>query len=318
MNKSLTPTKEHRYPGPFPLRFLLPRFWALWVGVGLFWLLGRLPMAWRHALAVPLGNVLYRSKVKRRSIALTNMALCYPEKSAGEHEAIVRAYFQNLVRITLDFSFAWWSSERRFHERVRIEGLELLEDLLAKGERVVLVAGHSLSLDFGGMALTARVPLVTYANKARNPLVEWLMAKGRNRFGCRLYPRSAGLRGMLRDLKAGHVLYYLIDEDQGEKDSVFAPFFGLPKASLTAPGRVAKMTGARVMPCTTVFRPEEGRYVLSLFPPLEAVPSEDVLADATAVNAALERMIRLAPEQYMWTQRLFRTRPDGAPSPYPM
>lgn len=318
MTKSVLSSKAPQYPGPFQAHFLHPRFWLLWIGVGLFWLLGQMPMAWRHALAVPLGNLLYSSKLKRRSIAMTNMAICYPEKSEQERRAIVRAYFQNLVRVTLDFGFTWWASEKRFHDKVKIDGLEILEDLLAKGQRVVLVAGHSLSLDFGGMALTARVPLVTYANKARNPLVEWLMAKGRNRFGCRLYPRSAGLRGMLRDLKAGHVLYYLIDEDQGEKDSVFAPFFGKPKATLTAPGRVARMTDAVVIPCTTIYHPEEQRYVFTLYPPLENVPSDDVLADATAVNAALEKMIRLAPEQYMWTQRLFRTQPGGALSPYPM
>jgi lauroyl/myristoyl acyltransferase len=57
-------------------------------------------------------------------------------------------------------------------------------------------------------------------------------------------------------------------------------------------------------------------YEMVFYPPLLDVPSGDAVTDALRMNAVLERAIRDMPEQYMWTYKRFKTRPDGARSPY--
>jgi lauroyl/myristoyl acyltransferase len=148
----------------------------------------------------------------------------------------------------------------------------------------------------------------------RSPVVNWLLNKGRMRFGCQLVSRTQGMRPVLRGLKQGMSFYYLPDEDFGPKHSVFTPFFGVATATLPSLGRLTETAGAVVVPCFT--RLTRRGYDVTLRPPLENFPTGDRLADAARMNAVLEEGIRLAPEQYMWTFKLFKTRPDNAPSPY--
>ncbi|MCW8983583.1 MAG: lysophospholipid acyltransferase family protein, partial [Gammaproteobacteria bacterium] len=217
----------------------------------------------------------------------------------------------------IDYGFCWWSSASRFEQNVEIEGLERIKQLLEQGEKVILATGHPLALDIGGVGISQQLPLVTYANRMRNPLVQWMMERGRRRFGMELLQRESGMRPLIKSIKSGRLLYYVIDEDM-EEHSVFAPYFGVAKSTLTVPARVAKMTGARVASCYTFHDQQRGKYVIRIGEVMTGFPSGDDLADATTVNAELEKGIRDYPSQYMWSQRLFKTRPDGSPPPYTM
>jgi lauroyl/myristoyl acyltransferase len=109
---------------------------------------------------------------------------------------------------------------------------------------------------------------------------------------------------------------YSPDEDFGERQSVFVPFFGVPTATLTTLGRLAHMTNALVAPCFTRLLPGGRGYEVILKPPLENFPEGDRLRDATRMNQVIEEGLRSMPEQYLWTFKLFKTRPGQAPSPY--
>jgi lauroyl/myristoyl acyltransferase len=151
----------------------------------------------------------------------------------------------------------------------------------------------------------------------RNPVVNWILNRGRLRFGGGLLSRDQGLRPVVRGLRAGLAFYYLPDEDFGPKQSVFVPFFGIPTATLPTLGRLAEMADAAVVPCFVRVLARARGYEVVLGAPLASFPSGDRLADAAAMNRAMEDGIRDMPEQYMWTLKLFKTRPDSAPAPYP-
>jgi len=94
------------------------------------------------------------------------------------------------------------------------------------------------------------------------------------------------------------------------------PYFGIEAATLTSLGRLANLTHAVVVPCITHFNRRKDRYEVKCYPALSNVPSGDEIQDAKVMNQALEQMIREAPEQYLWSLRLFQTRPNGEPNPY--
>jgi lauroyl-KDO2-lipid IV(A) myristoyltransferase len=309
---------ESRYRPPFRARFLGPRFWPTWLGFAFLWLMSVTPQRLRLALARRLGAVVMRRNPKRREIVQTNLAWCFPERSEVERERMARVYFRYFVQAVLDMGLFWWAGEGRFRRNIVLEGDEAMAEALAAGRRVIIVTCHTLALDPGGVALSADYPFETFANEARNPLVEWITARRRMRFDGLVFPRSGGLRPVVRGLRQGYALYILTDEDLGPESSVFAPFFGIPRATLTTPSRISKMTGADVFTALTYYDDSAGRYVVKIFKPLEGFPSGDEQADAARLNRHIEGMIRERPEQYMWSLRIFQTLPDGSPPPYTM
>jgi lauroyl-KDO2-lipid IV(A) myristoyltransferase len=306
------------YPPPFDRRFLAPRFWPAWLGRGLFRLFSLLPHRARRAVGARIGDLVYARSAKRRAIVLTNLEWCFPELDAQQREAWARGYFRQMAQALCDYGLMWWGSARALERRLMIEGVEHLRTQQAAGRPVILLTCHATALDFGALVLGRHFPAVGMVNNARNPLADWWMARGRTRFGSVLYRRSDGMRPILRAIRAGYAFYYLPDEDLGPENSVFVPFFGVPAATITALSRLARLTGAAVLPYTSYYRESDGRYVARVFPPLEGFPGSDDAADAARMNLALEKLIRLAPEQYMWSLRLFQSRPDGTPPPYAM
>ncbi|HEX4910801.1 MAG TPA: hypothetical protein VFV64_08565, partial [Permianibacter sp.] len=108
--------------------------------------------------------------------------------------------------------------------------------------------------------------------------------------------------------------WYAADQDYGAQHSVFAPFFGIPTATITATSRFAKLSGAAVVPFTHV-RTARG-IKLILHPPLNTIPSGDEATDAATANAFLEQWLREHPADYLWLHRRFKTRPDEQASLY--
>ncbi len=304
------------YPGPFRRAFLLPRYWPTWVALGLLWLLTQLPGGLRRALGRCLGDLIYARNAKRRRFVHLNLAWCFPARSEAEREALARGYFRTMAQSLLDYGLLWWGSERRLDHTLRLEGAEHLERARAEGRAVILLTSHNVALDFGAAALTRHFPSVGLIKEARNPLLEWMSARGRTRFKGTLYRREEGMRPVVRAVRHGHAFYYLPDEDLGPERSVFVPFFGVPTATITALSKLARMTHAAVLPYTTIYHPEQGRYVAHVYPPLPDFPGDDETRDAVRMRQELEKLILLAPEQYMWSLRLFQTRPDGEPNPY--
>ncbi|HEY8554792.1 MAG TPA: lysophospholipid acyltransferase family protein [Burkholderiales bacterium] len=297
-------------------RWLRPRYWRAWLPLLALRTVALLPLSLSRGLGALLGAIMYSANAKRRRIARVNLALCFPELDDKERARLLRRHFRVAGQSYLDVAFLAWASERRFRRKVRVVGLEHLREALARGRRVILLAPHCLGMNVGGVAVSREVRVFSMVKLQRQPLVDWLLQKVRTRYGAPLVAREQGLRPVLRQLAQGLVFYYLPDEDFGPRRSVFAPFFGVPTATLPTLGRLAELAQADVIPCFTRLLPGGRGYEVVLDPPLPRFPTGDPVADAARMNEALERGIRRMPEQYMWTLRLFQTRPHGAPSPY--
>ncbi|MEN0107180.1 MAG: lipid A biosynthesis lauroyl acyltransferase, partial [Pseudomonas sp.] len=63
----------------FRRQFLHPRYWALWLGLGLLWLLVQLPYPLLLGLGRGLGWAMYLGARSRREIAARNLELCFPQ-----------------------------------------------------------------------------------------------------------------------------------------------------------------------------------------------------------------------------------------------
>ncbi|MDX1610608.1 MAG: lysophospholipid acyltransferase family protein [Halofilum sp. (in: g-proteobacteria)] len=303
---------------PLPRRLLAPRYWPTWIGLGLYSLLALVPRRLRDPVAAATGDLRYRLNARRRGIVELNLELCFPERSEAERRALAREHFRAYARAMADLPVLWWDLRRRVpRTRCRVQGLEHVLAAVRDGRPVILVNPHTAAVDFGGIALTPHVRLSSMAKVLRSPVLDWLTRRTRVAYGVHLFPRDGGLRPVVRALQRGTVFYYMPDEDFGARNSVFAPFFGQDKATLTTVARLASMSGAVTIPVYAYYAPESRRYEIVVREPLRDFPAGDAVADATTVNRAMEACIRLRPEAYLWNFRLFRNRPDGSKMEYP-
>jgi Kdo2-lipid IVA lauroyltransferase/acyltransferase len=279
------------------------------LALGLLWLLHLLPARVLAALGSSLGNLLFVLAKPRREVALKNLALCFPEKSEHERRDIARKHFQCFAKVMVEQGITWWAPATRILEFVRVSGLEHWE--AAKGKPIIWLAPHFLGLDVGGVRISALTRTVSVFAKQKSALLERMMLKGRNRFTATLFSRQAGLLPVMRAIRRGEPFYYLPDLDFGRRDAVFVPFFGVPAATITGLARIAKLTGALVLPAITRQLPGGQGYELKIYPAWENYPTEDITADARRMNAFIEARVRETPEQYLWTHKRFKTRPPG-------
>jgi len=279
----------------------------------LMWLVHFLPFRGVAAVGSALGAAAFWLIPERRHVTRINLAKCFPQLDERSRERIARAHFRAFGRSFFDRGILWWAPRSRVRRLVHVEGIEHLRALA--GRRVVILAPHFVGLDAAPPRLLEERDLASMYARQKDPLFERLMYEGRVRFGGRLYPRQAGIRKVLREVKDGVAFYYLPDMDLGPKGAVFVPFFGVPAATTVGLSYIARSTAASIVPCVTRMLPGGG-YVARLYPAWSDFPSGDDTADARRLLAFIEERVREMPEQYLWMHKRFKTRPPGEPKFY--
>ncbi|GAB6049962.1 lysophospholipid acyltransferase family protein [Hydrogenophilus islandicus] len=282
--------------------------------VALIWTLSWLPLPLLAQVGKGFGVLLYLLARRRRHIAAVNLALCFPEKSERERQALLRDHFRLLGRSLLERGIAWFASPARIRRLVALDGWsEHVAPLIAQGRPVILVTPHFLGLDLVGTRLTLEGDFVSVYSRQRRRVVadRWLL-HGRTRFGAQLLvARQDGIRPVVRALRAGRPFYYLPDLDYGAKEAIFVPFFGVPAATITALPRLARLTGAAVVLCVAEIEPNGRGYCAHFSAPWPNYPSGDEVADVERMNREIEAAVRQLPAQYLWVHRRFKTQPEG-------
>ena len=284
--------------------------------MGIWWLVVQLPYPVLLTLGRLLGWLLYLIPSERRAIALRNLELCFPELSDRQRRRLARANFVSLGIALFETGMAWWWPRWRFMRLIEVVGLENVEAL--KGQGIMLLGAHFTTLEVGGAAIAGTLSMDGMYRAHKNPVLDFVQARGRTSksLGNTVVFERKDVRGTMKALKAGRILWYGPDQDYGLRQGLFAPFFGQQAATVYATARFAEKTGAAVVPFSHVRKPWGKGYQLKLHPPLKEFPSGDDLKDATRVNAVLEQMIRTAPDQYLWAHKRFKNRPEGEPSVY--
>lgn len=283
------------------------------LAIFIIWLCHWLPLSVLSQLGRLLGGVSYFLVLPRKRVAATNLALCFPELDESARRRLLLRHFQALGRSMLERGLLWWASPERLRRIIRFEGEEHLRALVEAGTPVILLAPHFIGLDAGGARVAMSFDSASmYARQKKNPVLSDRLYRGRKRFGDQvLLSRKDGIRSVVKAMKSGRPFYYLPDMDYGKKDAIFVPFFGVEAATITGLSRLARVTGARVLPCVTRMLPGGAGYVLEIGQPWENFPTADIEADTRRMNDWIEAVARTMPEQYYWVHRRFKTRPDG-------
>lgn len=295
--------------------FAHPRYWPVWLSIGAMHIAAWLPWRLRLWIGKLIGLAARRLAGRRRHITETNLRLCFPALDADEQRRLVRdTFIANGIGL-VETATGWCRDPEDLRHRVVFKGQEHRARLEAEGKGALILGVHFSTLDLGAALHSLYFRADAVQRPHDNPLFARFMGRARAPYFDRVLDRH-DLRGVVRRIKAGHAVWYSPDQDFGRDVSVFAPFFGIQAATVKMTARIARMTGAPVIPLIFHRNADNRTYTLEYLPPLKDFPSHDDAADAARINAVIEAAIRRHPEQYLWLHRRFKTRPEGEPSPY--
>lgn len=283
--------------------------------LALMWLLHWLPLPLLGRFGSLVGSLLFLVLRKRRNIALVNLRLAMPELDEAARVRLARQHFQSYSRSVWERAILWWAPEARLRRLIQVEpGVPLAQ--IAAGP-TILLCPHFVCLDVAGVAVMLETALCSIYVRQKNSAFDEVLRQGRSRFRpVQLFSRKEGVKPIIRAMRERLPYFMLPDMDFGDKDAEFVPFFGVPAATLTAPGRIAAATGAAVIPVVATFLPNYAGWKVRFYPAWDNYPGDDMLASARRMNAFIEERVREAPAEYFWTHKRFKTRPAGEPSLY--
>ena len=272
-------------------------------------LLQALPSGIVDALARGVAACAYALGIRRR-VTLDNLAHAFPERSVEERRVLARAAYANMARVVVDALRTLGASRAQLLAEVEVDDFGPVERALAAGKGLVVATAHLGSWEMFGAAMAQRVPLHAVVRPLRGGLNARLV-EARERAGLRLIPARGALTGMVAALRKNEVVAMLLDQAIGGKHALFVPFFGRPAATSPALSMAALRTGAPTL--VVVALRENGRLRFRVEGPFAVTDTGDRrrdLRDHTArVTAALERIIREAPEQWLWLHRRWKLAP---------
>ena len=298
----------------FKNKYYHPRYWLTWSFLGLSFLVAYLPKQLRALLGDLIGKILYNFGKSKKDIVEINMKLTFDELSAEDRVNLSKLFFRNLGHMYINLPLLWWRCDSALQKIIDKKGLNLIDNYLKKDQSVILLAPHTLALDFGGRALS-RYDLLSMYKPFKNELLNWFIGRSRSKDTDRvvIYPRDKrGMKNIIRKMRKPSIFYLLADEDISREDSMFSNFFDTKKTVLKSVSKLAKITKSKVLPCICTYDINKHKYSFRVFSELENFPSGNLQDDCAKINSVLERQIMINKMQYMWTLRIYKNRPDGS------
>lgn len=298
-----------------------PRHWLTWLGM-LFWaLLVQLPYAWVVAIGSAMGTLAGRFNKKRRRFIQINIDAAFPDKTALEREEICAQVLSNIGMAIMETGIAWFLPKWRLRKLYTVTGVNHIRDLQAQGQGVIILGSHLSALDIGLAFIGQEFTYDGLYRKNGNPVYDAVQIWGRKKYCPGIAIERSNMRAMVKTLRTGRSILYAPDQDFGAEGSVFVNHFGVRTAMVTATSKLAKMGKAKVVPFYHLRIKDSGwfgpKFALTFLPPLQNFPSGDDVQDAQVQCDFIESVVSQAPEQYLWTQRRFKTRPvDESDDPH--
>ena len=288
--------------------FYHPKFIPTWFLIWFMKLGAKLPFAAQVFIGTGIGRLLYPMLSRFRKIAFVNIARCFPNKSLNEVEDLVRQNFEAIGISLFETANAYFGKSEKIQKLITIHNEHYLTDALDKKQNVILLAAHFMPLMLGSRALLLKYKIANIYRPQNNALFDEVMRQGFIDNGATMI-KTKDTRTMMKAIKGGLPIWYAPDQDLGEQNSVFAPFFNIQTATVAATARLAKTPNTIVIPYFFI-RDSQG-YTMTFEAPLDNYPADDSIKSASKTNQILQDQILKAPEQYLWIHKRFKTRPKG-------
>jgi KDO2-lipid IV(A) lauroyltransferase len=273
--------------------------------VNLFRLLSHLPLPLLHLGGAAVGWLVYAvSPTYRRRL---NDHL----RRAG-YGHLRRSAVAEAGKAVMELPFVWHGPARRVLPTAHIESLDLPRAALAQGRGLIFLTPHLGCFEILAQAVAEHIPLTVLYRPPRKEALKPLLEQARARPSMRLAPANlSGVRMRLKSLKSGQAIGLLPDQVPQQGEGAWAEFYGRPAYTMTLPAKLQQMSGAPII-LAYAERQKHGRGFVLRFVPFEETLSGTPEQQARSINAAMEKLIALCPDQYFWSYNRYKTPPGVA------
>ena len=289
-------------------KFYHPKFLPTWLLIGLMKLGAKLPFSVQVMIGKIMGMALYPLLSRFRKIAFINISRCFPNKNKSEVEMLVRQNFEALGISIFEIANAYFATDEKIISMLSIHNEHYLTQAIENKQSVILLSAHFMPLMLGGRALLLKHHIANIYRPQNNLLFDEVMRERFVSHGATMI-KTKDVKSLLKAIKNKLPIWYAPDQDLGTDKSVFAPFFGIQTATVSATARLAKNENTVVIPF--FFNRTESGYSMNFEAPIENYPNADATISATMTNQMLEAQILKYPDQYLWIHKRFKTRPEG-------
>jgi KDO2-lipid IV(A) lauroyltransferase len=289
------------------LEYLLARF----VVATLEWT----PLPVANRLGHTYARLLDVALPRLRRVAMRNLEMAYPQKTAAERKRIADGVYRSIGRILVSFARFPSIDEDSVRDWIRYEGYEHFEEARHRGKGVLFATAHlgNWELSAFSHSLMAR-PMHVVVRPLDNPKIDAMVEKRRGMSGNFVITKRDFVRPMMRALRDNEAVGVLVDQNSSLENGVFVDFFGIPACVATGFAKLAARSGAAVIPGFALWSERDQRYILKFYPIVEMTGDE--VEDTRAVQRCLEAAIAAYSDQWLWIHRRWKTRPPGEPGIY--
>jgi KDO2-lipid IV(A) lauroyltransferase len=270
-----------------------------------------LPLAVSRAFVRGLGRLVFALNLSHTKITRVNLRLCYPELSDADIEHLCKQRMLHLGQVFLETPRLWDSSPEWLKSKIlSVEGLDLLEESLSDESGTIFICPHQGNWEILGPWITQYSKLTILYDPPRiESLGRWIKAS-RERSGATLVPANVrGVAALAKALKRGETTGILPDQQPAPESGIMVPFMGVPTLTMTLVTNLIKRSNSRALLVAALREP--GGWKLHFLPVSEQLYSEDQVTAVTALSDDVARVVALAPAQYQWEYKRFRTQSDG-------
>ncbi|MEA1082543.1 lysophospholipid acyltransferase family protein [Marinobacter qingdaonensis] len=285
---------------------------------GLLRVVGWLPLGSAQRIGRWIGLLLWKVPTKAREVTDINLRICLPELSAQERERMAQASLVQTGQTMLEVPLMWeWPVQKCLDLVKETEGLELIDEAMAGGKGLILLAPHLGNWELAGLFFSSRYKMAALYSPPNMPEFEDYMIKVRGRLGSELVRGDRrGLARLAAILREGGVAGILPDQSPRGKGNAFAPFFGMEVKTMTLVSKLIQRTEANVLITYAERLPDAQGFRIVVKRTDDGLGDKDAVAATTAMNRSIERCVLDIPEQYQWEYKRLRHRPPGQPNPY--
>lgn len=296
-------------------KFIAPKHWLTWLGLGLLRVACWLPHSVFLGIGRMIGKLAHRIAGERRAIVRRNLELCFPDMPSADRDELAKRHFEALGMSLMEMGLGRWASDDHLTALTTIEGVDHVLDVVNDGKGVILLSAHFTTLEISGRILKLHIPpFDAVYRKNRSEFITEVLRTGRERSAATTIEKR-DIKSMVRSLRQGRVVWYAPDQSYSRKGAEVVPLFGVPSMHTTATSTLARLGKAVAIPYFPQ-RLENGRYRLRILPALKDFPSDDLIEDTKQYVHVLEEHILRCPEQYFWLHRKFKGLPDTYPDFY--
>lgn len=301
---------------PTVRQYLSPQHWPTWLAFGSLWCLSRFPFQTQLTIGRGIGLLMSRLIPSRRRVALTNLKLAFPQLDEAEISDLADESFKHVGCSVAELASVWYRPLAFYQANFEYSGLEHIESAQSNGKGVLILQAHFTMLDILGAVVGSKLPLSVVADTPNNALFGTVLKTKRERYVQEAID-NRNIRKMVRRLRNNEIVWYSPDLFVARSSGgILTTYFDVPALTTDGIARIAKLTGATIVPFIPTRGTDGAPSVLTFFEALDPGDLSDTQAVTQRMNNLFEQQVRTQPEQYFWAHKRFKPPGPDYTNPY--